>query len=128
MEREWENEPNRKEWEHAGFKCVINRTSHSGALCGYVGIPEEHPAYGKDYNDLPDFDVHGGLTFSKEGDGQYAPRVKASIAPTIGTTARATRSTAARLGLRWAQRAGRPTATWPTSPQRPSAWPNRSRP
>lgn len=30
---------------------------------GYIGIPPEHPWYGKDYDDI-DANVHGGLTYS----------------------------------------------------------------
>lgn len=33
---------------------------------GYVIIPEGHPFYGKDYDDI-DVNVHGGLTFSEFG-------------------------------------------------------------
>ena len=33
--------------------------------CGYAVIPEDHPFYGADYDDVEDdIDVHGGLTFS----------------------------------------------------------------
>lgn len=33
--------------------------------CGYVAIPEDHPYYGLDYEEVEDdIDVHGGLTFS----------------------------------------------------------------
>jgi hypothetical protein len=50
-----------KEWEHTGLKCrvVFFRQSHR---CGYVGVPKEHLAYNKNYDDLP-IDVHGGLTY-----------------------------------------------------------------
>lgn len=30
---------------------------------GYIGLPKEHPWFGKEYDEL-DVDVHGGLTFS----------------------------------------------------------------
>lgn len=43
----WESEPNH--WE--GENMVINRTETTGCLCGYVGIPESHPWYGKNYSD-----------------------------------------------------------------------------
>lgn len=37
-----------------------------GHRCGYVRIPKTSKLYGKDYchEDMPDFNVHGGLTFS----------------------------------------------------------------
>lgn len=59
---EWNNEPDRVDFIHAGFSCFILRNTH-GAWCGYVGVPNTHPAYGKDYNDV-DVDVHGGLTYA----------------------------------------------------------------
>jgi hypothetical protein len=48
----------------SGYKAVILiiRESHR---CGYVGIPENHPDFSKDYDDIP-VDVHGGLTFADE--------------------------------------------------------------
>lgn len=39
-----------REFEHAGYKCVVIFGS-SGHRCGYVGIPKNHPLYGKDYSD-----------------------------------------------------------------------------
>lgn len=38
------------EFEHAGYKCVVIFGSF-GHRCGYVGIPKNHPLYGKDYSD-----------------------------------------------------------------------------
>lgn len=36
---------------------------------GYVNIPQDHPWYGKDYNDIECSNIHGGLTYSqKEGE------------------------------------------------------------
>lgn len=71
----WQDEPDKIQWldEATGLPCLIVR-NRVGALCGYVGVPRSHPAYGLDYgkvHDLfPDYDedgaleVHGGLTFS----------------------------------------------------------------
>ena len=39
-----------KEFECNGLKCVVTFQRH-GHRCGYVGIPKEHPLYGKDYSD-----------------------------------------------------------------------------
>jgi hypothetical protein len=71
---EWMNEPDRKEWESQGLPCLILR-GPGKSLCGYVGVSEEHPAYGRDYSDrlLYDIDVHGGLTFAGQGDGKHRP-------------------------------------------------------
>jgi len=75
---EWLDEPNREEFEHAGLKCLILRHPELGQLNGYVAVPRGHPGYGKDYDSMPYEDlfpveVHGGLTFSKEGDGDTWP-------------------------------------------------------
>lgn len=57
----WQNEPDKLEFEHEGFTCLILRTS-MGHLCGYVALKPEHPDYNKDYNDI-NVDCHGGLTY-----------------------------------------------------------------
>jgi len=67
----WDQEPDKRQWmSDTGLPCLIVR-NHYGALCGYVGVPKEHPWYGKDYEDVneliedeEDDYVHGGLTFS----------------------------------------------------------------
>jgi len=65
---EWQDEPDRLEWRHAsGLPCLIVR-SHTGALCGYVGVPPEHPFYMRDYDDC-EVEAHGGLTFSSHCRG-----------------------------------------------------------
>jgi hypothetical protein len=62
---EWQNEPDKVQWADpvTGMTCLVRRTPHHGALCGYVGVPKSHPLHGKDY-DAPDVDVHGGLTYA----------------------------------------------------------------
>jgi hypothetical protein len=77
---EWENEPDRREWESHGLKCLILR-GPMGALCGYVGVTPDNPAYQVNYwndntavgNMVRNIDVHGGLTYSDLGDGDYRP-------------------------------------------------------
>jgi hypothetical protein len=74
--RPWEDEPDHAEWvqEPSGYKCRITRNKTTGTLCGYVGIPKGHVFWGVGYdegNDEADAiadDVHGGLTYSQEGD------------------------------------------------------------
>ena len=34
-----------------------------GHRCGYVGVPNSHPLYGKHYDDV-DVEIHGGLTYA----------------------------------------------------------------
>ena len=67
--RPWETEPDNAEWEDkvTGYKCRITRHDKFKHLCGYVGIPNNHPLWGKNYNDV-DVQVHGGLTFSEADD------------------------------------------------------------
>jgi hypothetical protein len=47
----WKGEPDQHDFEAHGLKCRIRRVSHSGHLCGYVGVPESHPWFGKGYSD-----------------------------------------------------------------------------
>jgi len=66
----WQDEPDRLEWRHAGLPCLIVRSA-AGALCGYVGAPQDHPFYGKHYADddaLGNLDAHGGITFAQPGE------------------------------------------------------------
>lgn len=73
--RLWESEPDSLDWDHAGLRCAIRRHRRGLYLCGYVGIPTEHPLYGVAYNietpqlggQSPDcaLSVHGGLTYSR---------------------------------------------------------------
>lgn len=60
----WQREPDKMQWvdRDTGLDCLIHRNG-GGALCGYVGVSEAHPLFGKDYGTV-DFDVHGGLTYS----------------------------------------------------------------
>ena len=67
----WSGEVDKEQFtdEATGLPCLVKR-NHSGSLCGYVGVSEGHPWFGKDYGDLS-ADVHGGLTFAdfcQEGD------------------------------------------------------------
>lgn len=71
-----------KEFMVDDYKCVIIEHEGNqlceGYYCGYVGIPQEHPLYGVKlfvYSNLlgdltPEeyFDVHGGITYSGNGE------------------------------------------------------------
>jgi hypothetical protein len=68
QDKPWSNEPDREEFKHAGFPCILNRSPNSGAWCGYVGVPPSHPLHGKHYdvlNRLDDVSVHGGITYGR---------------------------------------------------------------
>lgn len=64
---EWDGEPDRVDFIHAGFSCLLLR-NNVGAWCGYVGVPETHPAFGKDYDNV-EVAVHGGLTYANKCHG-----------------------------------------------------------
>lgn len=68
-----------KQFTYKGYQCVVVMQS-LGHRCGYVGIPIEHPLYGKDYFDYIDininhgnvpidnyFSCHGGITYANGG-------------------------------------------------------------
>ena len=60
----WKSEPDKAQWISSGLDCLIVR-GPSGALCGYVGVPESHPLYGRDYDAEEVYvECHGGLTFA----------------------------------------------------------------
>jgi len=58
----WQNEPDKVQWIYNGLDCMAVRNL-SGVWCGYVGVPEGHPDFGKKYDDIY-MSVHGGLTYS----------------------------------------------------------------
>lgn len=60
----WQSEPDKRQWTDpdTGLPCLLVR-GPGGHLCGYVGVPADHPWYEKDY-DAVDVEVHGGLTFA----------------------------------------------------------------
>lgn len=77
----WQHEPDKEQWvdEATGYACLLKR-GPSGALCGYVGVPEGHPWHGSGYSPgfhaedgqglspalklLDEVEVHGGLTYA----------------------------------------------------------------
>ena len=59
----WQDEPDRIEFEHQGFPCLLRRSQVGGNWCGYVAIPPGHPYYKVDFDKIK-IKVHGGLTYS----------------------------------------------------------------
>ncbi len=53
------------ELTHAGLLCRFLRHP-LGFVCGYVGVPRNHPFFGDEYHAHEELEVHGGLTFSGE--------------------------------------------------------------
>lgn len=74
----WQSEPDRLEFEHAGFPCFLLRNMDvTGAWCGYVGVPKGHLFFEKDYMDVEEnVEVHGRLTYSGHcaGDICHEPK------------------------------------------------------
>jgi hypothetical protein len=79
---QWQDEPDKMQWvdEATDLDCLLVR-NRMGALCGYVGVPPEHPWHGKDYGAKVIqgggewdgridgiIDVHGGLTYAASCD------------------------------------------------------------
>ncbi len=85
----WDHEPDEIYFHEHGLPCCILRMPW-GSLCGYVGLPPGHPAYGFSYDTysveldelekiqdtkefcriarlVNDIFVHGGLTFARQG-------------------------------------------------------------
>lgn len=81
MRGEWDSEPDKVQGidDATGLDTLIVR-GPSGALCGYIGVPEDHPYFGVEYGGCTQspkceeswcdhrpesrIEVHGGLTFS----------------------------------------------------------------
>ena len=55
-----------KQWTTAAGLPAEVLLMPMGHHCGYVGVPPQHPAHGKGYDDelLYDIRVHGGLTYA----------------------------------------------------------------
>ena len=56
---------NRYIFHFEGYTCTAKRMD-GWNWNGYIELPLDHPDVGKDYNDVADVNVHGGLTYSKE--------------------------------------------------------------
>lgn len=60
-----------REFEHAGYKCVMIFTE-GGYRCGYVGMPRGSKLFGANYGEV-DVRVHGGLTYCGGGEDSEYP-------------------------------------------------------
>lgn len=54
------------------YECFLRRSPTTGAWCGYVMLPIDHPFHDLSYDDVEGMDdveinVHGGLTYSERG-------------------------------------------------------------
>jgi hypothetical protein len=76
---EWDGEPDRVEWRALGSGLPrLALRNNFGAWCGYVGVPEGHPCFGKGWDDdvFHELNVHGGLTYGEQCAGHicHVPR------------------------------------------------------
>ena len=62
---EWDGEPDKVQWEDAstGLPCLAVRSPFMGNWCGYVGVTDDHPLHGLDWEDV-DIVAHGGITYA----------------------------------------------------------------
>lgn len=92
MIREWFTEPAEHDFFAQGYRCEIKRHPRLGHLNGYIYLPEGHPDFGKDYNEV-DVSVHGGLTYAEGGcfgfdcahGGDLSPALENMMAQTPST-------------------------------------------
>ena len=70
----WGDDRIEREFEESGLKCCT-RTNDMGHRCGYVAVSEGHPLYGMGYDKLydehPEIEVDGGVTFASGADGTW---------------------------------------------------------
>lgn len=57
---------------YKGYTCVVVAQS-LGHRCGYIGINEKNAFYEKDYDDMYEIEVHGGLTYAGGGNNSDYP-------------------------------------------------------
>jgi hypothetical protein len=72
----WDEEPGSVAFVHAGYPCQIWRNPRQGYLCGYVGVPLDHPWASLDF-DINEPQVHGGVTYFEPADATVALRAGA---------------------------------------------------
>jgi hypothetical protein len=73
----WQQEPDKRQWKDVitGLPCLVVR-GRNGAFCGYVGVNEGHPWFGRHKYEI-DAEVHGGVTFALacERDGEQSSNI-----------------------------------------------------
>ncbi len=58
----WDSEPDRVDFVCAELACFVLRHPRHGCWCAYVGVPKEHPCYGKEPFAVP-AEIHMGLNY-----------------------------------------------------------------
>ena len=62
----WDDEPDSHSFIHAGMRCELRR-GPAGAWCGYVGVPKEHPWFGRGYSEVVKGDLPEEATIDEIG-------------------------------------------------------------
>jgi len=80
----WLGEADKVSWRDtvSGYDCIMLRDTDNGFLCGYVGIPQDHPLWGWDADAVPPdtgIEVHGGLTYSRLCDEGPSPARRLAV-------------------------------------------------
>jgi hypothetical protein len=66
----WDGEPDRTQWQHAGYACLMVRHPRHGNWCGYVGVDETNPAFSKSWKNKDEFpDLESDVNYSDFCDG-----------------------------------------------------------
>ncbi len=59
----WDKEPDLLKFDIYEYQCLIIRSNTTGALNGYIGVPQTHPWHNQSSEDLNlVLDIHGGIT------------------------------------------------------------------
>ena len=74
--------------EATGLPCLVKRSPHIGNLCGYVGVSEGHPWFGKHYSDVPALIDADGLTVLARHRDLLPRQAPTVITPHAGELAR----------------------------------------
>lgn len=72
----WHHEPDKRQWQDpvTGLFCLVLRNQVLRNLCGYVGVPPDHPAYGLDYNGITDAEAQANkAAFRRWAAAGYPP-------------------------------------------------------
>ena len=82
----WDNEPEKAMIEHAGYVCELIRHPTLGFWCGYVYVGDEHPLFRHvDQDNTYEYiNVHGGITYKREGKLGFDCGHAGDLSPYIG--------------------------------------------
>lgn len=81
----WQDEPDRVQWEDKKtyYRCLVLRNIN-GSLCGYVGVPRNHPACVWDAEEAEArLRAHGGVNFAGPSRGVICYLVDEAAGPEL---------------------------------------------